>query len=200
MLRKLLPAALAALCVTAAPAFAHVGLGHVETFITGFFHPLGGVDHVLAMVAVGLYAASLGGSALWLVPLAFVATLIAGGAIGYVGIGFPYVEQIIGLSVVAMGLAIALGVNLPTVAAMVLVGAFALFHGNAHGGEGAEMASFLPYAAGFVAATGLLHAAGVALGFGLDKFGQTLSDVLRRSAGTVGALAGVSLLAGWLTV
>jgi urease accessory protein len=200
MLRKIAPSALLALFLTTVPAFAHVGHGHVETFATGFFHPLGGIDHVLAMVAVGLYAASLGGAALWLVPSAFVGTMIVGGLIGYGGIGLPYVEQVIGLSVVVMGLAIALGAKLPTTIAMALVGAFALFHGHAHGSEGAELASFLPYAAGFVIATSLLHCAGIVLGLGLDRLGRTPSDVLRRSAGTVGALAGVSLMAGWLTV
>lgn len=200
MLRKLTPTALFALCLMTVPAFAHVGLGHVDTFSTGFFHPLGGIDHVLAMVAVGLYAASLGGSALWLVPAAFVGTMVVGGLIGYAGLGLPYVEQIIGLSVVIMGLAIAFGVKLPTLAAMGLVGLFALFHGHAHGSEGAELASFLPYAAGFIIATALLHMAGIALGLSLDRLGQVPANVVKRSAGTLGALAGVSLLAGWLTV
>ena len=127
MLRKLTPAALVALFLTTVPALAHVGLGHVETFSTGFFHPLGGIDHVLAMVAVGLYAASLGGSAIWLVPSAFVGTVIVGGLMGYSGVSLPMVEQGIGLSVVVMGLAIALGGKMPTAAAMGLVGLFALF-------------------------------------------------------------------------
>ena len=200
MLRKLTPAALFALCLTTVPAFAHVGLGQVEPFSTGFFHPLGGIDHVLAMVAVGLYAARLGGSALWLLPLAFVGTMIVGGIVGYTGVPLPLVEAGIGLSVVVMGLAIALGVKLPTVAAMALVGLFALFHGHAHGSEGAELAQFLTYAIGFVIATALLHMAGIALGLGLDQLGKTPSDYLRHAAGVTGVLAGLSLLSGWLTV
>lgn len=200
MLKKLTPATLFVLWLTTMPAFAHVGLGHVEMFSTGFLHPVSGIDHVLAMVAVGLYAASLGGSALWLVPCAFVGMMMVGGVIGYSGFPLPLVEQVIGLSVVAMGLAITLGVRLPTVAAMGLVGLFALFHGHAHGSEGAELAAFLPYATGFVIATALLHIAGITLGLGLERLGKTPSDVLRRAAGATGAIAGISLLAGWLSV
>ena len=199
MLKKLTPLALLALCLTTVPAFAHVSLGQVETFSTGFFHPLDGIDHVLAMVAVGLYAASLGGSALWLVPSAFVGTMIVGGILGYTGVPLPLVEAGIGFSVMVMGLAIALGVKLPTVAAMALVGLFALFHGHAHGSEGAELAHFLPYAIGFVMATALLHMVGIALGLGLDQLGKTPSDYFRRAAGVAAALAGVSLLTGWLS-
>lgn len=194
MLRKSIPTALLALCLTAVPAFAHVGVDHVAGLTHGFAHPLGGLDHMLAMVAVGLYAASLGGSALWLVPMAFVGTMIAGGLLGYGGMPLPLVEQGIGLSVVVLGAAIALGVKLPTVAAMALVGLFALFHGHAHGSEGAEIAAFLPYAAGFVVATTLLHGAGIALGLGLDQLGETSSVVFKRAAGVAGALAGVALL------
>jgi urease accessory protein len=199
MLRKLTPLVVTALFLTASPAFAHVGVGPVDTFSRGFLHPLSGIDHILAMVAVGLFAVNLGGAALWLVPSAFVGTMIFGGALGYYGWPLPMVEEGIGLSVVVMGLAIALGVRLPTIAAMALVGLFAVFHGHAHGTEGIGLGiSFLPYAAGFVIATGLLHVSGVALGFGLDRLGTTRALVLKRVAGSVGAVAGVSLLAGWL--
>jgi urease accessory protein len=200
MFSRLLSVTLTLLLLSTGSAFAHVGLGHVETFQTGFFHPLSGIDHVLAMVAVGLYAASLGGAALWLVPCAFVGMMIVGGLIGYGGVPLPMVEQAIGLSVVVMGLAIALGARLRTVAAMALVGLFALFHGHAHGSEGAALASFLPYAAGFIAATVGLHMAGIGIGLGLDRLGTAQADYLRRAAGAVGALAGVSLMLGWLTV
>ena len=104
-----------------------------------------------------------------------------------------------GLSVVVMGLAIALGVRLPTVAAMALVGLFALFHGHAHGTEGMGLGvAYLPYAAGFIIATASLHMAGIALGLGLDRLGSNPSNVLRRFAGAAGALAGAFILAGWL--
>jgi urease accessory protein len=109
------------------------------------------------------------------------------------------VEEGIGLSVVVMGLAIALGVRLPTIAAMALVGLFALFHGHAHGSEGAGLGiSFLPYAAGFVAATALLHIAGISLGLGLDRHQLKAATTVKRCLGTAGAIAGISLLMGWL--
>ena len=194
-----LPIALFALCLIGSPALAHIGLGQTETFSTGFLHPLGGIDHVLAMVAVGLYATSLGGSAIWLIPVTFVVTMVVGGALGYAGFPLSYVEQGIGLSVVVMGIAIAFGVRLPTVIAMGVVGLFALFHGHAHGSEAAELTAFLPYAAGFVVATSLLHVTGIALGQGIARLGGETSELLRRAAGTTGAIAGVSLLAGWLS-
>jgi urease accessory protein len=200
MFSRLMSVTLCLLLLTTGSAFAHVGLGQVETLQTGFFHPLSGIDHVLAMVAVGLYAASLGGAALWLVPCAFVGMMIVGGVVGYSGIPLPLVEQAIALSVVVMGLAIALGVRLPVVLATGLVGLFALFHGHAHGSEGAELASFLAYAVGFIVATVTLHGAGIGLGLGLDRLGTAQADYLRRVAGAAGALAGVSLLFGWLTV
>ena len=198
MLKKIVTAALALWCVTAGPAFAHVGLGHVAGFAQGFAHPLSGLDHIIAMVAVGFYAANLGGRNLWLVPLAFVATMIFGGVLGYSGVPLPLVEGGIGLSVVVMSVAVAAGVNLPTVAAMALVGLFALFHGHAHGSEGVELTSFLPYAVGFIIATTLLHLAGIGLGLGLDKFGVTVSRTLKRAVGVTGALAGVAILSGML--
>ncbi|MFT3729985.1 MAG: HupE/UreJ family protein [Hyphomicrobium sp.] len=199
MLRKLPLLACTALFMTAGPAFAHVGVGPVDTFSHGFMHPLTGIDHVLAMVAVGLFAANLGGAALWLVPSAFVGTMIFGGALGYYGWPLPMVEEGIGASVVVMGLAIALGVRLPTIAAMALVGLFALFHGHAHGSEGIGIGvSFLPYAAGFVGATALLHITGIALGLSLDRLGETPAAIMKKCAGVAGAIAGVSILAGWL--
>jgi urease accessory protein len=199
MLRKLPVLAGAMILMTAGPAFAHVGVGPVDTFSHGFMHPLSGIDHVLAMVAVGLFAANLGGAALWLVPSAFVGTMIFGGALGYYGWPLPMVEEGIGASVVVMGLAIAFGVRLPTIAAMTLVGLFALFHGHAHGTEGMGLGiAFLPCAAGFVCATALLHIAGIALGLSLDRLGETPATILKRCAGTAGAIAGVSILAGWL--
>jgi urease accessory protein len=187
----------------AAPALAHTGAGAhdlvhdlAHDLTHGFLHPLGGLDHVLAMVAVGLYAAHLGGRSLWLLPVAFLGTMIVGGLLGYIGVPVPMVEQGIGLSVVALGLAIAVGLRLPTLAALALVGLFALVHGHAHGTEGAELASFLSYAAGFVAATALLHAAGIGLGFALDRLGTLTATAFRGAAGVAGALAGIAILAG----
>ena len=197
MQMRSLIAAVFALCLVGSPAFAHIGLGQTETLSTGFFHPLGGLDHALAMVAVGLYAASLGGSAVWLIPATFVGTMVVGGALGFAGLPLPYVEQGIGLSVVVMGVAIAFGVKLPTAITMGLVGLFALFHGHAHGSEGAKLTAFLPYAAGFVVATTVLHVSGITLGLSFDRLGSAPSAFLRQAAGTIGAIAGVSFLAGW---
>jgi urease accessory protein len=180
----------------AGPALAHTGAGAAHDLVHGFLHPLGGLDHVLAMVAVGLYAGQLGGRSLWLLPAAFVGTMIVGGFVGYIGVPVPMVEPGIGLSVVAMGLAVAAGLRLPTPLAMALVGLFALVHGHAHGTEGAALASFLSYAAGFVAATAVLHAAGIGLGLALDRLGTLTATVLRRAAGVAGALAGVAILVG----
>jgi urease accessory protein len=186
----------AVLALATAPALAHTGVGAAHDLTHGFLHPLGGLDHVLAMVAVGLYAAQLGGRFLWLLPVAFIGAMIAGGALGNAGVPVPMVEQGIGVSVVAMGLAIAFGVRLPAVAATTLVGVFALVHGHAHGSEGADLAAFLPYATGFVAATALLHAAGIVAGVALDRLGTLPANALRRAAGAAGALAGVAILAG----
>jgi urease accessory protein len=125
--------------------------------------------------------------------------MILGGLLGYYGWPLPMVEAGIGLSVVVMGVAIATEVRLPTIAAMTLVGIFALFHGHAHGNEGAGLGiAFLPYAAGFVAATGFLHMSGIALGTGFDRLGATRSSVLNKLAGGIGMIAGVSLLTGLL--
>lgn len=196
MLIKIVAAALALWCFTGGPAFAHVGLGHVAGFTHGFVHPFSGLDHIIAMVAVGLYAANQGGRNLWLVPSAFVGTMIVGGALGYLGVPLPLVEGGIGVSVVVMSLVVAAGVNLPTVAAMALVSLFALFHGHAHGSEGTALASFLPYAAGFVMATASLHFAGISLGLGLDKLGTSASLALKRAVGVSGAIAGIAILVG----
>ena len=114
-------------------------------------HPLGGLDHVLAMVAVGLYAALLGGRALWLVPGTFVAVMALGGALGMAGYALPYTEIGIALSVIVLGLAVALRISLPTLAAMALAGLFAIFHGHAHGAEMPQDLSGYEYAAGFLA-------------------------------------------------
>lgn len=198
MQMRSLPLALFAVWLVSSPAFAHSGHGQTETFATGFFHPLGGLDHVLEMVAVGLYAASLGGTAIWLLPGTFVATMVVGGALGYVGLPFPYAEQGIGLSVVIMGIAVACTIRPPMAITIGLVGLFALFHGYAHGSEGADLSAFEPYAAGFVVATSLLHLIGIALGLGFDRFGNAPSAILRHATGTIGAMAGVSLLVGWL--
>jgi len=189
-----LPAVIAAGGI--APALAHTGAGSAHDLAHGFLHPFGGLDHVLAMVAVGLYAAQLGGRSLWLLPAAFVGTMIVGGLLGWAGVPLPMVERGIGISVVAMGVAIALGLRLPVAAATALAALFALLHGHAHGGEGTQLASFASYAAGFVAATVILHAAGIVAGLGLDRLGALPATIVKRTAGATGALAGIVILLG----
>jgi urease accessory protein len=150
----------------------------------GFVHPFTGLDHLLAMIAVGLWAAQLGGRWTWAVPLSFVGAMAAGGALGFAGIELPLVEPMIAASVLVLGLLTAMRVQLRW-SGLVLVGAFALFHGIAHATEMPQEVSKLLYAAGFVLATALLHAAGVALGL-LPR---------ARWAGIPVALAGLWLLA-----
>lgn len=190
-------AAAAALLVAMSPAaLAHPGHGDASGFTHGFLHPLGGLDHVLAMVAVGLFAAHLAGRASWLVPATFVAVMALGGALGMAGIGVPFVETGIALSVVVLGLAVALRMNVPALAAMALVGFFAVFHGYAHGAEMPADASGTGYAAGFLLATALLHGAGIALGLTIARLGELAGRRAVQVAGGAMALAGVAILVG----
>ena len=129
---------------------AHTGVGSTQGYMSGFAHPFSGPDHILAMVAVGLYAAFLGGRAMYVVPVAFVSMMAVGGIVGISGVTLPLVEMGIGLSVLLLGAAVALRIELPTLAAMALVGFFAIFHGHAHGSEMPVNVSGLGYAVGFV--------------------------------------------------
>lgn len=165
--------------LVADPAFAHVGGGDMTGLMHGFMHPIGGADHVLAMIAVGLLAARLGGRALWLLPLSFMTMMAAGGALGVGGVHLPLAEFAVGLSVVAFGAVIALRIRMPVAIAMALVGFFAIFHGHAHGAEMPDSVSGLEYALGFLSATALLHACGVGLGITL---GMTAERQQRRKA------------------
>ncbi len=190
-MKKLLPVVLLAALPSA--AWAHTGVGAVHDFSHGLMHPVSGLDHILAMIAVGLIAARMGGRALWLVPLAFVGMMVAGGVLGMTGAPLPFVELGIGLSVVVLGAIVAAGVRPPAALAMSLVGVFALFHGHAHGAEAPADVSGLAYAAGFVSATALLHATGAALGLTAQTRaagGQTLI----RIAGAAMAIAGIAMI------
>jgi urease accessory protein len=158
----------------------------------GFSHPFSGLDHILAMVAVGLYAAHLGGRSIRLVPLTFMAMMAVGGAIGAVGISMPFVEIGIALSIIVLGAAVAVPLNLLTAAAMCLVGFFALFHGHAHGAEMPLEASGLEFGLGFVLATGILHLIGIGLGSGLVA--ERCLERLAQVSGAGIAIAGFLLL------
>jgi len=177
-------------------AFAHSGAaGHTHGFVQGILHPLGGIDHVLAMVAVGLLAAHLGGRALFLVPLSFVALMAAGGTIGFAGVALPYTELAIALSVIVLGALVAIRANLPLALAACIAGGFAIFHGYAHGAELPAGTSALSYAAGFLIATALLHLAGIAGGLGIAKLATSgLGQRVMQASGGAMALAGVLLL------
>lgn len=177
-------------------AMAHTGAGGNAIAMHGFLHPFSGLDHILAMVAVGIFAGQLGGRSLWALPAAFLLAMVAGGAMGYFGTALPMVEPGIALSVIVMGMAVALGLKLPLAPAMVVVAAFAVFHGNAHGVEGAGAGSFLGYAAGFVVATSLLHGAGILLNLMLDRMGGAASLNSKRLVGATGAMAGAAILMG----
>ncbi len=173
-------------------AAAHTGVGATHGFSHGFLHPILGLDHLLAMVLVGVVAAGLGGRALPLVPAAFLAMMAVGGAVGIAGVDLPFVESVIAFSVVALGAAVAIGVRGPVAGAMAVVGAFALFHGQAHGAEMPADAGGLAYGAGFLLATALLHGAGLLAGRSLGRLGP----LVLRLAGAASALVGVGLLAG----
>ena len=159
--------------LAATPAFAHVGAGDHFSFLSGFEHPLGGLDHLAAMIAVGLWAAVAGGKRVWVWPVAFVATMIVGGILGRAGVALPMVEPAIALSVVGLGVLVAATVTVPVGLGAAIVAAFAIFHGYAHGAE-APATGWLAYAAGFVAATAMLHLVGIGI-----------ARVMERSAGLV---------------
>ena len=178
----------------AAPAFAHTGIGaHSHGFAAGFLHPLMGLDHMLAMLGVGVWAAQLGKRATWLVPAAFVTVMIAGAGLALSGAPLPMVEFGIAGSVLVIGALIAFGTRLPVGVAMGLVGLFALFHGHAHGTELPGFAHPAAYGAGFVAATALLHAAGVGIALAVRKHAARLPF---RIAGALMAAVGGGLLVG----
>ena len=154
----------AALLLAALPALAHVQEGQAAGFLTGLAHPVSGLDHVLAMVAVGLWGAQLGVPAIWLLPVTFPLVMAFGGFLGLVGIPLPGVETGVALSALALGLAVATSWRPPLAIAALMVAAFAVFHGHAHGTELPAGQSGLTYSIGFVMATGLLHLAGISIG------------------------------------
>lgn len=186
-----------ALAIMPTAAFAHSGDGSAG-FIHGMVHPMSGQDHILAMLLVGMLAFRQGGRALWLVPGSFMLVMALGGALGAPGIPVPSVELGIALSVVVLGLVVALGINAPVAAAMGLVGLFAIFHGHAHGVEMPVQATGLAYGAGFLIATALLHAGGILAGSLIGRLSSRYGAMASRTAGGLAAMAGVGLLTGVL--
>jgi urease accessory protein len=199
-IKRALAAAGPLLLASATPALAHLNPADHGSFMSGLSHPLFGLDHILAMVAVGLWAAMIGGRAMWLVPAAFVTAMGAGFLLALTGGSLPFVEPAILASVVAFGLLVAAAVKLPIGAGMAVVAAFALFHGHAHGGE-VGAATHLEYGLGFAAATVLLHLAGLGIAL-LVASGRLIpvriGAAVTRILGTVTAALGVGLFAGLL--
>src|SRR5215471_11598759 len=193
-MKRFLQLTVLALCLAPTAAFAHVGVGSTSGFVHGFLHPLSGLDHQLAMILVGVFAYRLGGRALWLVPLTFVAVMAFGGVLGVMGVQIPFVETGIALSVIVLGAIVAFGVRAPVAMAIGVVGFFAIFHGHAHGSEMPLDASGLEYGAGFMMATALLHAVGLGTGFLIGVSSKTLGDNVYRVAGGLASVAGVALL------
>ena len=172
-------------------ASAHTESGVVGGFISGFSHPLTGLDHLVAMVAVGLWGAFLGHPAIWILPVVFPLVMAVGGVFGVLGVPLPGVEAGIALSGVILGLMVAFAARPPLRIAGAIVGIFAIFHGHAHGTELPEAANVLTYAAGFVMATGLLHLSGIALGL-LARW--PWGKIAVRAGGAVTAVIGCGFL------
>jgi urease accessory protein len=172
-------------------AFAHPG--HGETgLLAGLQHPLTGIDHVTAMIAVGLWAAMKGGRALWVWPVSFVGVMLAGGVLGMAHVPLPFVETGILSSVIVLGLLVATAADLPVWFGAILIGGFALFHGYAHGSEVPEAASGVSYLLGFALATAALHGAGIAAALALQA---ARWQPLVRVAGMACVLIGAGLAA-----
>jgi urease accessory protein len=191
-MKRLVPIA-ALLMVAAGPAIAHVGHGSTTSFTAGLGHPLGGLDHLTVMVMVGLWAGLKGGRALWVWPAVFVGVMLVGGVAGMEGVPVPFVEPGILASVVALGLLVALAVDLPVAVGAGILAAFALFHGHAHGSEVADTLNGVEYMAGFALATAALHLAGIGFAATMTHFS------LRPAIRIVGALClpiGAGLYAG----
>jgi urease accessory protein len=180
------------LLLGAGPAWAHEAQGVAGGFASGFLHPIAGPDHVIAMVAVGLWGAFLGRPAVWLLPVVFPLVMAFGGALGVLGVPLPAVEVGIAASAIVLGAMVALALKPPLWVAAAIVGAFAIFHGHAHGTELPEAASPLAYSLGFVIATGLLHAAGIGISF-VTRWSRGVPLV--RACGAAIALLGVMFLA-----
>lgn len=179
--------------LAATPALAHSGAGSTSSFMAGLGHPLGGLDHILAMVAVGAWAVLLGGKARWLWPSVFVGVMLLGGVLGMLGVSLPLVEPGILASIVVLGLLVAVAVRLPPWTGAAIVGLFALAHGHAHGTEAPGAGSALLYGLGFALATAGLHAAGI--GVALVSREKTWRTIVRIAGGAC-AVAGAALAFG----
>lgn len=188
-------ASLAALFLSlSSAAMAHPGAAHVHGMGEGALHPMTGLDHLLAMIAVGLWAARLGGRSMWGLPLAFLASMTLGGALGMAGLAIPGVEAGVVGSVLVLGLLCLFGARVPAPAAFAVVALSAFFHGQAHGSEGAGAG----YAAGFLAATAALHFSALGAALAVGRARPSLSLGFVRAGGAAIAAAGVAMILGAL--
>jgi urease accessory protein len=195
MLKRLLVVA-GVIGLSISPASAHLNPEEHGSFLAGFSHPLLGLDHILAMIAVGLWAALLGGRSIWLVPTAFVTTMMVGFGVAMLNVGLPFVEPVVAASVVIIGLLALVALQVPTPIGMAMVGFFAFFHGYAHGDELGE-AGALPFMVGFALATATLHAIGVGIGVGFSRFtSSSVGRWITRALGGLTALGGLWIVAG----
>jgi urease accessory protein len=181
------------LLLAAVPASAHEQAGQAAGFLTGLRHPVSGLDHVLAMISVGLWGAQLGAPAVWLLPVVFPMVMAFGGFLGLLGVPLPGTEVGIALSAILLGLMVALEARPPVWVAATLVGFFGIFHGYAHGTELPAGENALLYSVGFVMATGGLHGIGIGIGV---AHRWTAGRVALRIAGALVAIAGVFFLWG----
>ncbi len=177
----------------ASPAQAHIIGAGGAGWAQGFWHPFSGLDHILAMVAVGIWAAQSGRPAMWVLPVMFPLAMAGGGLLGVAGLPVPGIEPGIAASVLVLGLLVAFKVRPPLALSVALVALFALFHGHAHGAELPQAASPLLYGLGFIAATGILHLIG--LGIGQVTRLPAGMTALRVGGGAIAA-AGITLFIG----
>lgn len=175
-------------------ALAHAGHGYTSGLMHGFTHPITGIDHILAMVAVGVLAAQLGGRDLWLLPLSFAGVMTIAGISGMAGIQLPFSEFGIAVSVVVLGLAVTFPRTLPALGSLALVGLFGMFHGYVHGAAMPSGASGATYAMGFLGATALLIGLGIVFGLMVGSAREELGLRVVRAAGSAIALCGIAIL------
>ncbi len=183
---------LGALLLVSGPAAAHTEVGVPGGLLSGFLHPLTGLDHLVAMVAVGLWGAQLGKPGIWVLPICFPAVMALGGVLGILGIPLPATEIVVALSALVLGFAVAMALRVPFWAAAAVVAVFAVFHGYAHGAEMPGAANALAYGVGFVAATGTLHSAGILIGV-LTRW-PTGAQAVRALGAAIAGLGGVFML------
>ncbi len=194
--RTLFNAILSMLLLTflSSPAYAHITMTDSNGVIHGLSHPFSGLDHLCAMIAIGLWSKQIGGRALWLLPLAFVSVMTLGGLFGMDGFHLPFAETGILLSLLVLGGLIATATSLPLFASFTLVALFALFHGYAHGIEMPHDTAGFGYASGMILSTALLHVTGIGMATLLGKFNRP--QEIRLSGAMIALLGGALFFAG----